>query len=445
MRRCALAACALALPFLLRPVAGAAAPAELGIRDAFDWEGASALSISFRDQDTVLVARWSSPEGEAANLPSAGLSLPFIVAGPVLGHGLFRLASDPLACTAASGVFREQTAIVLDSSLRSSWHGLAVTPFRGGAVFAREHGHGRDCGACARVPLGAGAGAEGFLLFSRLPVNNSGEDWFLTRSPFPGGDITHVGGRLYVESPRFDFSVDAIASSPAWAAPGSTAGVWVRGKSSDAEGSLLVSVASSDYRGVDGAGLTDSSVISAAIQLGSDEKRGTIRAGCTRIIGTPEFAPHPEIPQRTVLKLDVSRDFNTAPRTSLSVLARVDKEIVRDSTAECPTKSRAGGEIRLSSPGLFVRAGAGLSDRDGADLLAGVALGSGLRAQADAEIAGLGASVRGSACLGMSREQGTSTTSIRLGVEDYPFMTRTPPAPSQFLRLSLLTSIRIVP
>ena len=421
---------------------GATAPTEAEIREGFDWPDGSQLRASFRDADTLVVSRWQG--GRNGEVTSAGVSLPFGAAGPLVGEGLLRLASDPLAFTAGSSVFSEPTALLLDASLRSTWQGIAVGPWRGLGLFSREHGEGGDWGAFLSVPLGSGAGVEGLLLESRFPRQNPGEDWFLGRSAFPGGDITHAAGRLYLRSSRFDCSVSTIVCSPAGAAPGSAASLWVRGKSRNADGALLVSMASPEYRRTDARCLADTSVLSAAVRLGGDPRIGTLRAGIARSTGRPEFAPHPTCPSRTRLTLDASREFPDAPGAPAALLLQADREIGYNAGAERSCSSRCGAEIRVMPGGLLLLGGGGISDRDGGDVTGAVVLAPGSRLQARVEMKadGLGVSPHGSGSVTLALVEGVASVAVHLGLEDYPLLTRDLPRPPRFLRISLLTSIR---
>ncbi len=422
------------------------------MQQRLEWPIGAEGRLSLREGDALFLSRWTAPGWPPGEPPrtaasAAGFSCPFFVAGPVLGRGIFRLASDPLAFYAWSSVFREPTALVLDSSLGSSRQGvvLSLPPVRGG-VFARAHREGTDCGAYARFPLGPGAAAEGLLLSSRPPASAAADEWLPSKSPFPGGEMTHLAARLCLESSRFDASFSTIGSSARWAAPGCTTSLWVRGKSSLADGAILLAASSSPYRTPDGECVAGSSVVSASGLLGKDSRIGTIQAGGAFVAEKPPFDPHREIPCRTVLRLDLSRDFEPWPGIPLSVLLQADKEISRDSDALSATHSRCSGTVCLAPPGMAAKASAGLSDGDGADLAAAltIAPGSRVRAQVVVSVRGLGMPrPQGSVDFVLAAGQAAGGATIRAGIQDYPLRSPWPPGPQTFFRLSLTTVLRM--
>jgi hypothetical protein len=427
-------------------VRGAAVPLELEVRERFDWPDDADTRISMRQGDLLFLTRWRDTGTGNDGPPAGALALPFLLAGPVTGRGMLRLASDPLGFGAWSGVFRESTSLSLDSSLSSSWHGVVVTPLPGlCGLFARQREDGSESGAYLRIPLGAGAAAEGMLLRSRPLPASPAEEWFLPGSPFPGGEVTHVAGSLCLESPRFDCSFTMLGSSPQRAAPGSAASIWVRGRSREMEESLLVSAASSAYRSPAGRCLTDGSQVSAAVRVGGDQKAGTAAAGWSFTAGKPEFGPHREIPSRTLLRLDLARDFAAEADVPLSLLVHADKEILRDADGANREVARCGGALCVSSDWIVAKAGAGLSDSAGADVSAGLILapGSSVRFSVEMQAAGLGsASPSASAVLTATIGSDGSSSVLSVGVDDYPLGAGGTPRPEKSLRVSLSTSFR---
>ncbi len=406
------------------------------MRERFDWPDAADTRVSLRQGELLFLSRWQQAGGGKGTPPAAAFALPYAQAGPVTARGMLRLAPDPLGFSAWSGVYHESTSLSLDSSLSSSWRGLVLTPLPGlCGVFARQREDGTESGAFLSIPLGAGASAEGMLLRSQPVPALPAEEWFLPGSPFPGGEVTHLGGRLFLESPRFDCSFTMLGSSPQRAAPGTAASLWVRGRSPEMEQSLLVSTASTAYRSPAGACVTSGYQVSAAARVGGDRTGGTLTAGWAFTAGKPEFGPHQEVPSRTLLRLDFTRDY-AAPGLSLSLLLHADKEMCRDADGTDAEEARCGWTLCVFPGGMAVKAGAGLSNAEGASVSGGLILapGSPLRFSIEMKAAGLGAAPSASGGLTVSITRGGSASVLFVGVEDYPLGTREAPRPGNVLR-----------
>jgi hypothetical protein len=415
------------------------------VRERFDWPDAADTRVSLRQGELLFLSRWQETGAGKDSPPAAAFALPYVQAGPVTARGMLRLASDPLGFSAWSGVYHESTSVSLDSSLSSSWGGLVFTPLPGlCGVFARQREDGSQSGAFLSIPLGTGAAAEGMLLRSQPVPAPPAEEWFLPGSPFPGGEVTHLAGRLSLESPRFDCSFTMLGSSPGRAAPGTAASLWVRGRSPELEESLLVSAASAAYRSPAGACVTSGYQVSAAVRVGGDRKDETLAAGWAFTAGRPEFGPHREIPSRTLLRLDLTRDYAAAPGAALSLLLHADKEMRRDADGTSTEEARCGWTLCVFPDGMAVKAGAGLSDAEGASVSGGLILapGSPLRFSVEVKAAGLGAAPSASAGLTVSITRGESVSVLFVGVDDCPLGTGGASRLEKFLRVSLSTSRR---
>ncbi|HET6451477.1 MAG TPA: hypothetical protein VFI08_09200, partial [Spirochaetia bacterium] len=306
------------------------------------------------------------------------------------------------------------------------------------------HGPGGDNGAYASVAAAPGVGAEGLVQYSRFPAQDPGDDWFASRSPFPGGDMTRVAGRLFLRSSRMDCSMSAAVSSPAGADPGSAGCLWVRARSRPADAALLLAVASPGFRGADARCLPDTSEISGALRLGADPRIGVVHATVSRITGRFAFSPQPALPDRVVLKADVARDLPGPFRGPTALLLQAEREISHDASGARECQSRCGVEMRGSLAGCSVQAGAGLSDRDGGDVRAALLLAAGTRLQVTvgAGAEGLGTVPRASTGVTLTIVEGAASGALRAGLEDCPLRGR--PAPARYLRVSLVTTLRQV-
>ena len=436
---------ALALIPCSSPAGLPAAPLEVGTQERLAWPAAGELRLSLQQGDVLLLSRWDAGASSGSRPAAAGFASSLLVVGPVAGRGILRLAADPLGFAAGSPVFRERTALVLDSSLRSSRTGLLVAPLPGcGGLFAREHGGGTDCGAWVRVPLGSGAAAEGLLMSSRLQMSAGGDEWLLPNNAFPGGDMTNVAGRLCVESPRFDCSFTAFGSSARWAAPGSAVDLWIRGKSPWLDAAVLLAAAQPSYRSPDGAGLSDSWITSGSLGIGRDPRRGTAAVGITFGQDRLPFAPGPRVPCHALFQLDLERDFLVSPGAVLALRLDADKEVSWGTDGHRGDESRCGAGLQWEPGAVVLQAGAGLSERDGVEVRAAVALAPGSRVRGRVELradALTTSSPTASVDLSVTHTAGAVTSTLTVGVADWPAAARRP-VPGDHLRVSLTTAVR---
>jgi hypothetical protein len=424
------------------PVAGLpaqTAPAQVAVVERYDWPEGADIFLDLRRGDFALAAR---RDGESFAL---GVSLPWLQAGPLLGCGVLRQAADPLGFSARSGVFEERTSLALDASLRSSRQGAVIMPLPGLGVFLRGcSAGGGELGVFGRLPLGAGAAVEGLALRSRPEPRGISDDWYFSRSPFPGGEVTHLCGRLLLDSPRLDFSFTGGASGCTRASPGAFAMAWLRARSSEAEASVLLAGATEGYRSPGGDCPSGGVLSSAGIRLGADPRLGTLEAGWSCLVENPGFAPGREIPTRCKLKLALSRDTMPRPDVLVSMIVQAEKEVSRDADGVEVEAARCSSAVSAGLDHVETRAGISLGGADGVVLQGSLAvrpsscLGLGMEAElTHAEAASAAATM----AVSVSISRRSTRAMLKAGLEDYP-VAGTAAGPARFLRITLSTSIR---
>lgn len=424
----------------LGPPSLGGAPAEIAVEERFDWPDGADVFLACRSGDFTLAARRN---GDSFAL---GASLPWLQAGPLVGRGILRQMADPLSFSAWSSVFTERTALVLDASLRSSRQGAVVMPLSGlTGVFLRGQAAGAgECGAFGRLPLGAGAAAEGLVLRSRPEPRAISDDWYFDRSPFPGGEVTHLCGRLMLDSPRMDFSITTGTSACTWASPGSFATAWFRAHSADAEASALLSGATAAYRSPDGGCPNGNLLASAGIRLGGNPWSGTVEAGWSFLVEKPGFAPGSEVPTRSRVKLAFRRDAMPRPDVTVSTIIQGEKEVIRDANGTSTESARCSSAVSACVDQVEAGVGLGLAGSDGAVLRGALAVRpfSRLRLGMEAELShAAAASAAASLTASVSVSGRSSRASLKAGFEDYPLAEKAAGL-ARFLRLTLSTSIR---
>jgi hypothetical protein len=426
-----------------------ARPAAVVIEEVYEWPDRAVLRCRVSQGDLLFISRSEqqvSPSGIAQDTLALGASLPWLRLGPLLTRGMLRLVSDPLGFSAWSGVFDERTGLVLDGALQTTRPGVLFMPApEYGGVFCRPGSRGgTEYGAFGRLPLGAAA-VECAVLASRPEPAAAHDEWFMTRSPFPGGDLTHVAARIVLDSPALDLSYAAGASSARFAAPGAFSTLWIRGRLPEIEGALLLSGATPGYRAPDGGCTPDASRLSATARLGRDRGRGSIEAGFSFTTAEPGFAPCREIPTRCVLRAAFSRESVLVSDRPISLVLEAEKDINRDSDGIRQETTRCASTTCLSLGPVDLAAGLGLSDREGMNLLGRLALrpSSRLRLTAEARGGRLGTPKPiGSVSSKLAVETEGRSAALSAGLQDYPLAGPPPRDPTRFLRVILSCSFR---
>ncbi len=421
-----------------------AQPAEVRLEETYEWPGQAVLRWSLTQGDLLVVSRSEqNSRGNGSRPPVFGICLPWLRCGPLLVRGMLRQVDDPLSFCAWSGVFQEHTGLALDGALQTPRAGVLFMPVpeQCGVYFRPGREGGTEFGAFGNIPLGAGAAAECVFLASRPDPHPASEEWFVTRSPFPGGDVTHFAARFVLDSPSLSCSYAAGASSAQLAAPGAFSVLWLRGRLPEIEGAVLVSGATPGYRAPDGIGTALASRFSASVRLGRDSRLGSLEAGYSFAAAEPGFSPRREVPTASTVRAAVSRDFAWESTRSLHVLLEAESEVSRDCDGVPEETSRCGSTACLTLGSVDITPGVNFSDNNGVRAHGGLTLRPSSRIRIGVEARGseLGTPhATGSALMKLEIAGGVQRVVLQTGIEDYPLEI---PAAAEHFRLSLSCSL----
>jgi hypothetical protein len=301
-----------------------------------------------------------------------------------------------------------------------------------------------EYGAFGRLPLGTAAAAECAVLASRPDPAAAPEDWFLARSPFPGGDLTHFAARFVLDSPSLDFSCAAGVSSARFAAPGAFSSLWLRGRLPELEGALLLSGATPGYRAPDGTDTIVASRLSGTVRLGRSRCGGAIEAGFSFAAAEPGFSPGREIPTKNVMRAAFSRENAVGSVCPVSLLVDAEKEISRDSNGVRNETSRCGARAGFSTRLMDLAAGAGVSDQEGVDLFGSLNVMPSTRFRLGVEAKGCRLGTRGPAgsmIMRLAVQGAERSAALVAGLEDYPLNGGISRPVAEFLTVRLSCSV----
>jgi len=431
---------ALALLCLGGTAPAAAAPSSVTVEQRYDWPRGAEIGARFRRDHLELIARMD-PDGAAA-----GISTPWLVAGPLVGRGLLRLASDPLGFSAESPVFEEGTGLALDASLESSRRGALLMPVPGAlGLFAREGADGDGFGAFADVALGTVGFMDALLLSSGPASRSAPDDWYFDRSPWPGGRIGHGCARLSARAGGLRWTLATGSSFAEWAPPGAFADLRMRGYTPGAEAAFLLAAVTPGYRSPDGKGTAEQSLAGMELRLGGDADRDEIDAAWSLVVERPSAVPGLEIPRHLRLRVALARRSCPAYDLPIRWIAEGDKDVYRAADGRREESSRLGSALSISTGETESRLSLGLSGADGARIAGEVALrpSAALRLGLDAGAQRLGtrsanASLEGMLVFSLRGERHEA----RAGIVDCPLAAgwrRT----ARYVRLSLESSFRV--
>ena len=365
------------------------------VKQDYDWPADARARCLLRDGDLLVVLGWGAGAVSSRGLPVAGLAgsglsgvgpptggaameglllgvcLPWLRFGPLLPRGMLRQVADPLGFSPASDVFQERTTLVLDGELSSAAQGVLLMPASGlCGVFCRPVSTGgNEYGVFGRLPLAPGASVEAVVLKSRPGAEDPPDDWFLSHGPFPGGDVTELCARLAAVSPGLGFSLTSGISSATWTAPGAFTNLLVSGRTPWLQAAVLLAGVTSGDRSPDGSCAGGAARVSGRARLGTDRAAGFLEAGWSFSVATPPFAPGSEIPTRTTVRAELSRDFDGLSSPAVSIVIQGEKDISRESSGIRAESSRCGSTVQAVFPGLGITTGFTLSGTDGVGLL----------------------------------------------------------------------------
>lgn len=212
---------------------------------------------------------------------TVGLQAGPLVFGPVLREGLLRRLREPVSFAPTSGIWREATALALDTSLDPTPRTGAGLTLLGGrfqaAVWedadARTGAATLRCGAApgVRRPRAARAGAELLFAVSDSAARPADATWYPEEAGFAGGALAHGAVRAGLRIPTADgpgrggpggsagaalptarLDLVGAASAGEYARPGGSASVRVGLRGRGGETAAAVGVEHPDYRATDG-------------------------------------------------------------------------------------------------------------------------------------------------------------------------------------------------
>ena len=208
---------ALAVMLALAALPGASEAPRVLLSGRIDTAGAADNRLELGRRDERLLVITTHVDGEPRRV-DAGLSLPWVTAGPVRLEGLVRELYNPLGYEPDSSVFAERPGLSLDGSFDGgAWHGVLLRPWPEVlGLFGVEGPHGRAVGGflCPGTDV---LGVEAVMVAAAPPPEPWGEGWYRDRPPFPGGPLLVPALRL-----RWEGAAPSAAS--AWVLGAASAG-----------------------------------------------------------------------------------------------------------------------------------------------------------------------------------------------------------------------------
>jgi hypothetical protein len=307
-----------------------------------------------------------------------GVSTPWLRAGHLSRAGLLRVAYNPLGFSPQSDVFFEQTGLPLERSLDGGRPGLLLMPLKDVlGLYYMDEGQGAAAYGCfASILSSEGSGVEGFVTFSQPDAQGSGEEWFSSRAPFPGGKLLVAGTRCRISVPGAALSAAVGTSRGGRAGPG---GFWqVRGSllGTGAYATLLVSGMDGLYRTPRGTGFEEAQCFAAAGGISNPSGSASVRYSLT--IDQPAPVPHPCRATREELAARIERILARANGIEIAGNLKLDKKVSHDEEGTRQDSSRYAVALRASGRGAEALGGIELLEPDGlAVFLTGIIRGRG--------------------------------------------------------------------
>ncbi len=205
----------------LLPLAAAGAQ-QLTLESCVEGAGGRRARVELEEPERLRVFALADYEDDALARAAAGVSTPWLVAGPLAPAGLLRLIEAPFACGPAADVHDEATGLLLDGSFDGSSRSGAIAWPAPGSLGVGAWG--RD-GRLTAVLAAAGRPLpplqwEAALARSAPPADAAGEDWYYGYAPWRGGALSHAAARLRADAGALAVSAAAAASIAERAAPG---------------------------------------------------------------------------------------------------------------------------------------------------------------------------------------------------------------------------------
>ena len=197
------------------------------------------------------------------------------------------------------------------------------------------------------------------------------------------------------------------------------------------------------YLAPDGSCASGATRLSAMVRLGSDRRAGSLEAGWSFTSARPSFSPRAEIPTRTIVRVELSRDFERLSCPPLSLVVNGEKDISRECSGIRTESARCGSTVCVSFSAMELTTGLSLSDLDGVRALGALSLKPSPLLRILVEVRGNGlaaASPAGSTTVKVSFERGGQRAAVQAGFVDCPLTSRNERIADSF-RLSLSCSV----
>ncbi len=275
-----------ALLAALLPLAAAGAQ-QLTLESCVEGAGGRRARVTLEDPERLRVFALADYEDRGLARAAAGVSTPWLAAGPLAPAGLFRLIEAPFGSGPAADVHEEAIGLLLDGSFDGAARtGAIAWPWPGSLGVGAWS---RDGGLTAVL---AAAGHplpplrwEAALARSAPAADAAGEDWYYGYEPWRGGALSHAAMRLGADSGALAVSAAAAASIAERAGPGTWLLARLEACSPQARADALLGLSNGAYRGTDG-GL-ERTLRHAALRVEARAARARLSAEASGSRGLP--------------------------------------------------------------------------------------------------------------------------------------------------------------
>jgi hypothetical protein len=356
-----------ALLFLLAPACSRSD--QLSLDSSWDWGGTLAVRGALVLQTMRLF--WgcgdctAAVKEPAAGLFTLGMYTPWFRAGSLANAGLLRMANNPLGFSAQSEVFGERTGLRLERSLDAGRVGLLLTPLPDtlGLFCLNEPQAAPSYGCFLNMVSPEGSGAEGFLWLTQPDAESSGEEWFPSTAPFPGGKLLVAGTRFRISVPGVSCIAALGTSRGEQVGPG---GFWQLRASAfgnAAYAALLVAGMDGMYRSPRGTGFREAASFAAA--GGFSNQSGSAGVRYSLLLDRPGPAPRPCRSTREVFEARIERVLADAGDIEISLCLKGEKRVSRDEEGARQDTSRYAAAVKGGGRGFQAVWGIELLEPDG--------------------------------------------------------------------------------
>ena len=259
-----------------------------------------------------------------------GMSLPWLRCGPLSPAGLFREASNPLGFSSDSDVFLERTGLPLDESFDAGNPGVVCMPIPDALGLYGRPGTrgGLEYGCFASLLSSGGCGGEGVLSLSNPEMAPAGDEWFLIKAPFPGGELLLAAVRLRVALSGLSLAATLGGNWGKRVPPGR---FWHLRGSIFGNGnhvSVLLGSTETTYRTFGGTACADAARLAAS--AGATAPLGSLELKYSLTLGQPAFAPGHFRASREAIDAIFERVLADEGGAGFSLKVEAEKSVRRD-------------------------------------------------------------------------------------------------------------------